>query len=109
MTDQPDLLGWEPPVKAPFVASSQTSADAAEKIAPHIGPLHKRLLAFLAAHPEGQTDEQMQLGMEMSPSTQRPRRIEMLRADRVRDSGRTALTKSGRAAVVWCLKHGGGR
>ena len=47
------------------------------------------------------TDEQMQAGLDLNPSTQRPRRIELVRVGRVVDTGRTAKTTSGRSAVLW--------
>lgn len=103
MNEQPDLLGWTPPVVAPFVAHSVTSAEAAQKITKHIGPLHEKLLAFLAARPDGATDEQMQMGIPMVQSTQRPRRRELQIDNRLKDSGRVTKTKSGRNAVVWIL------
>jgi hypothetical protein len=47
------------------------------------------------------TDEEIQLGLEMSGSTERPRRVELVAAGRIVDSGRTRPTQSGRQAVVW--------
>jgi hypothetical protein len=47
------------------------------------------------------TDEEMQVRLEMNPSTQRPRRIELVGMGLVVDSGTTRKTRSGRSAVAW--------
>ncbi len=49
----------------------------------------------------GATDEEMQLGIPMNPSTQRPRRIELVEAGLVEDSGERRKTRGGRSAIVW--------
>lgn len=109
MMEQPDLLGWTPPpIPAPAQRHSPTSVEAAVKIQKAIGPLHKRILAYLAAHPEGGTDIEMQDALEMNPSTQRPRRIELAALGKVENFGCTRLTSSGRKATVWHLKQLGG-
>jgi hypothetical protein len=51
--------------------------------------------------PHGLTDEQMQTYLGMNPSTQRPRRIELVRSGLVVDSGFKRPTRSGRDATVW--------
>ncbi len=45
----------------------------------------------------------MHIALSMNPSTQRPRRIELLEEERIADSGRTRKTESERLAVVWTL------
>ena len=47
------------------------------------------------------TDEQIQVLLKLNPSTERPRRIELVERGLVRDSGRVRRTRSGRAAVAW--------
>jgi hypothetical protein len=49
----------------------------------------------------GATDEEIQDILGMNPSTQRPRRVELVDAGLIRDSGATRKTRSGRPAVVW--------
>ena len=91
-----------------FVARSETSKAAAEGIATELGPLQKRVLDCICRggyhnrgiH-HGMTDEEMQEHLFLNPSTQRPRRIELVQAGLVKDSGRTRRTRSGRQAVVW--------
>jgi hypothetical protein len=68
------------------------------------GKQHLRLLDVLdAAYPGGLTDEQLQDRAEVSASSQRPRRGELVAAGLVADTGRTRPTRSGRAAVVWAI------
>lgn len=98
---QPDLSAWEPAIKPPAQRHSHTSIAAAVAIEPHIGPLHRKILDYLAAHPEGATDDQMQEDLRMNPSTQRPRRIELERAGRIENFACSRPTRSGRQALVW--------
>lgn len=95
------LLDWQPPPTAPHVAGSTTSREAARAIRPAIGALHQALLEVLERFPGGLTDEQMQAAAAMQPSTQRPRRVELVARGLVVDSGETRPTRSGRRAVVW--------
>lgn len=88
--------------RPPAVRGSATSRAAADSIGPEADTLRRRVLAFLQARGlEGATDEEIQLGLGMNPSTQRPRRIELVEQGRVRDSGSTRRTRSNRRAVVW--------
>jgi len=59
------------------------------------------VLMVIQQSTHGRTDEEIQRMLKLNPSTQRPRRIELVQAGKVRDSGRTRKTKSGRAATVW--------
>lgn len=107
MIHDPDLFSYVPPIRAPyrgeapFQAHSETSKSAAKKIKKSIGPLHQRILDYLDAHPEGATDEHLCDAIGFCGSTERPRRRELELLSRVKDSGRTAPTKSGRQAVIW--------
>jgi hypothetical protein len=101
---QPDLFGYDLySGEPPHQAHSTTSAAAARSIAPRIGDLHRRIIAWLRGHPQGATDEEMQDDLDMPANTQRPRRRELQLAGYVEDSGKTRLTRSGRNAVVWRL------
>jgi transcription initiation factor IIE alpha subunit len=87
--------------RAPAVRGSQTSNDAADSLdAPTLNAMQRRVLELLQATPDGLTDEEMQTRLEMNPSTQRPRRIELARRGMVVEAG-TRRTSSGRMAVVW--------
>ena len=87
--------------RAPSVNGSITSAKAADSLGPAtLNALQRRVLELLAATPGGLTDEEQQRLLEMNPSTQRPRRIELARRGLVVEAG-TRRTASGRNASVW--------
>jgi len=87
---------------APAQAHSPTSRAAAGALGGRAGRLRAEVLEFLGRKGAyGATDEEMQEGIPMGASTQRPRRVELVRAGLVRDSGATRGTRSGRRAVVW--------
>jgi hypothetical protein len=86
----------------PFVRESETSREAAIAIAPNASAIREQVYAFIAkAGSLGTTDEEIQERMALAPNTARPRRVELVTAGRVRDSGRRRNTRSGRQAVVW--------
>ena len=86
---------------APSVNGSVTSAQAADSLTPvALNAMQRRVLELLAVWPQGLTDEEMQRKLGMNPSTQRPRRIELMRRGLVAEAG-TRRTASGRMAVVW--------
>ena len=82
---------------------STNSNAAAENSAPHIGSLHSRVLSYLCQAQAGATDEELMDGTGIAPNTLRPRRRELQIMGRVKDSGATRPTKSGRKAVVWVV------
>ena len=83
----------------------ETSVAAAKSIDRQCtGTQHLRLLDVLdTVQVTGYTDEEMQLWAEVTASSQRPRRGELVAAGLVADTGRTRPTRSGRAAVVWAI------
>jgi hypothetical protein len=85
----------------PYQQHSVTSQAAAEVAASFAPSDRQRVLDWLRAHPAGLTDEQLQRALRMNPSTERPRRIELVRASLVVDSGTTRKTRAGVKAVVW--------
>lgn len=90
---------------APAQSHSPTSVAAAKAIKPKVSGLRRRVLEFLAnAGPA--TDEDMQIRMAMSPNTQRPRRVELVRDGLVAQFD-TGQTRAGRAAVLWCVSDEG--
>lgn len=86
---------------------SATSKEAARKAEGRTPTQRQRVLVCLRMQPAGLTDEEMQDLLQMNPSAQRPRRVELLDAKLVRDSGRRRKTKSGRWATVWVAVVGG--
>lgn len=85
----------------PFQSHSQTSRDAAQSITKHVSPLHQRVLNYLKQHPQGATDEQIIDGIGLGASTVRPRRIELVQLNIIKDSGCYERTRSGRKATLW--------
>ena len=84
-----------------FQRHSPTSRAAAESMTPTtINACQRKVLDYLADHPEGATDEEMQLGIPMQPSTQRPRRIELVKLRMIEQAGE-GKTRSGRRAAKW--------
>ena len=83
----------------PFQSHSETSKAAAE-VAKSTA-LSMRLEVYCFIGRGSATDEEIQIGLRMNPSTQRPRRIELVNQGKVRDSGQKRSTRSGRWATVW--------
>jgi hypothetical protein len=74
-------------------------------IRPVLNELQEKVYAYLKqCGARGATDEEMQGALGMNPSTQRPRRIELMREfDAVFSAGRTRPGKSGVGATVWVV------
>ncbi len=98
MNAQIDLFEFVAPK---YVRGSQTSLEAAIAAEPRAGTQRYRVLDLLRRSVTGLTDDEMQGYLDMNPSTQRPRRIELVSAGLAKDSGETRMTPSGRRAVVW--------
>lgn len=97
-----DLLGDQPyGGQPPRQKHSATSVAAANSIKQRVGPLHQKILDYLTRNPGGASDEKLSDDLDMGLNTVRPRRRELQLMERVGDSGRTTLTKSGRRAVIW--------
>lgn len=84
----------------PYVRGSETSKAAAESY-PNVGTCRRMVYDAIAASKDGLTDQQIQRVLMMDPSTERPRRVELVQRKMVRDSGRKIETSSGSKAVVW--------
>lgn len=91
---------------APAQRHSETSVAASDSVRECAGTLRARVYALLVTCSwQGATDEEMQTALGMNPSTQRPRRIELVKAGRAVDTGRKRPTKSGRMAVIWMARE----
>lgn len=99
MSDQMGMFEEAPTL--PYQPHSGTSKEAAEKMRPAASSDRARILKFLTGKLGGMTDEEMQRALKLNPNTQRPRRIELVVAGKVRDSGKTRETASGRKATIW--------
>ena len=84
-----------------YVRNSPTSMAAAASV---VNPGTKRLavLQFIGSRgPQGATDDEIQVGLGMSPSTERPRRIELFEMRQIARTTRTRSTRTGRQAAVY--------
>ena len=92
-------------IAAPFQQHSVTSIEAAISIARRLGPMELEILNLIeqcqAAGGNGLTDEE--LITTFGSQSARPRRIWLAATGKVRDSGFTRKTRSGRNAVVWVI------
>jgi len=84
----------------PFAAKSETSRDAAERMAAQPNRVrrdHESILNVLLSGPK--TDRELQTILNMSGDTERPRRGELVKMGRVRNTGqkRDRSTLWGRA------------
>jgi predicted ArsR family transcriptional regulator len=96
MTDaQPEL---------PYVRGSATSRDAALSILGSAAQSRLRVYNWLRQQCEGATDEEIAEALSMNPSSARPRRVELVAAGIVEDSGFRRRTHSGRKATVWSAR-----
>ena len=87
--------------RAPAVNGSVTSAMAADSLEQKtLNAMQRRVLELLRENTAGLTDEEMQHRLRMNPSTQRPRRIELVAKGMIVQAGE-GKTRSGRRAVKW--------
>ena len=83
----------------------QESHDAAKAIGPGLNALQAKVLGFIQSTATfGATDEECQRALEMNPSTQRPRRIELAKRGLIVKRTRGRVTAAGRKAAVWIAK-----
>ncbi len=83
-----------------FQGHSPTSREAAFFSSNFSGMARERVFLQIVKQ-GGATDEEISEALRMNPSTQRPRRVELVEALLVEDSGHTRQTSSGMEAVVW--------
>lgn len=80
-------------------ATSKAAAESMEEVAPS---MQKRVLRFIASRgAEGATDDAIEGALGLRHQSASARRRELVLAGFVSDSGRTAKTRSGRAATLW--------
>jgi hypothetical protein len=86
--------------RLPFQSHSETSKEAA-KLAVLSAAKGRRMVLGALRNNGPMTDEQLQDKLLLEGSSERPRRVELVKQGLVRDSGRTHPTRSGRSAVLW--------
>lgn len=93
-----DLTLFDP--APPAQAHSPTSVAAAGKAARATPTQRQRVLDWLSANGPA-TDEQIADALGLNPSTERPRRVELVRAGAVVPAPGTGRTRAGRHAARW--------
>jgi hypothetical protein len=101
--EQQGLFGPLREDSVPFQRHSPTSAEAAKMMSgPLAAKLRRQVYQFVTVQGDyGATDEEIQDHLCMNPSTERPRRVELVQEGLVVDSGGVRFTKARRRAVVW--------
>ena len=88
--------------QGPAAGAAPTQREAAILAYPRTGTQRRRILDFLiGAGEHGATDEEMQKALDMNPSTQRPRRVELVEGGWVERTDRRRRTSSKTPAAVW--------
>lgn len=97
------------PTEDGVILGSKAASRAAALLAfPRSGTQRYRVLNVIAGVGEhGVTDERIQRLLGMSPNTQRPRRLELVKGGWIKDSGKVRKTVSGAYATVWVATERG--
>lgn len=83
----------------PFVSGSVTSWEAADSMIKQATSLRDKIFTWLYYYGPA-TDKEMQAGLGMDGSTQRPRRVELHKAGRI-EPIELVMQGNGRRATVW--------
>ncbi len=84
---------------------TDTEREAAEAIAPRVGIWRWRVLQAIAASRDGLTDWEIHKQTGGLLYTVAPRRVELLEAGLIEDSGRRRRIPTGRRAIVWVVTY----
>lgn len=105
MTDAP-LLDWRPTYPdVPGHRGIDTSIAAAEAVKPRAAILREKCLAYVKRWGmTGSTADECAAALKESVLAIRPRFSELLRANRIEDTGTRRKNESGRSAIVWRVK-----
>lgn len=78
----------------------ETELDAAGRALPRSGTQRRKVYDYLVSS-GGATDEEVQIALGINHNSQTPRRLELVEAGLVVDSGQRRATISGASAIVW--------
>jgi hypothetical protein len=81
-------------------AHPDTSHLAAAEIEPKSGTLRRLVLDYVTSRPDGATDLDIQRDLHLDGNTERPRRVELVDAGWLADSGERRL-QAGRWRIIW--------
>ncbi len=80
----------------------ETARVAAVTAIPNTGTQRRRVYDYICRMGAvGATDDEIQVALDMNPSTQRPRRVELWEGGHITKTERTRMTRGGRQAIVW--------
>lgn len=81
-----------------------TTKLAALKVLPRTGTQRAEVLdAIIGAGARGMTDAELQRSLGMNPSTERPRRVELVQGGWIIDSGQKRVSAGADLSIVWVL------
>lgn len=103
MSTDPEVLWRKARQRLPYAPGSTTSRRAAEEASQWQVTHRRKVHDLLYLYPLGLTDEQIARYTGLKENTVRPRRLELVEAEAVVDTGRTRATESGMEATVWAL------
>jgi hypothetical protein len=103
MFDMPPIPARKKIIDAPRHHTQRTSLEARDSITkPTADTMRAQVYEVIHGRgSDGATDEEIQIVLSINPSTERPRRGELVTGNAVVDSGRRRPTRSGRNAIVW--------
>lgn len=121
----PDLFAWiesppaapasaapayEPPryMQTPGWRDPETSLEAAERIAPHVARLRRRVLDLLREIPQGLSVHQIANRLRLPVATIQPRVSELRANGNVKPSGQRCTNETGASAHLWIVTNSGG-
>lgn len=85
-----------------------TTRLAALKALPRTGTQRAEVLdAIIGSGTRGMTDAELQRALGMNPNTERPRRVELVEANWVVDSGQRRASAGADLSIVWVLSFAG--
>lgn len=105
MSDLFDYAAPPAPLTAPFVKGSETSKDAAERIAPALGYLQQVVLDTLSAVRPGLTTDEIEVRTGLRHQTASARVRELAQRGYIEATGEKRPTRSGRAAAVYVTRE----
>ena len=93
---------WHPPPAAGLTRETYgASLEAAEAIAPSADTIREEVYCYIrGCGLSGATDDEIQAALGLDGNTERPRRWELFKADRIEASGSRA-NRRGRRCIVW--------
>ena len=103
-TPHPSRAGNDDQQSLPF-SNPTTSKEAAESMRERAPRLREIVFRYISEH-RGATCDEVEAALSLTHQTASARVNELMRADRIEDSGSKRKTRSGRNAIVWRARGG---